>query len=240
MNLPNKKIFSKSWLTKSVSSNKDSSITKKQHLHLNSLAGRSNKKTCWKHSLWPLLFGGSKHPKADSWGCCYVLPCTCLAMICYISGGVFQCVFWCSPPKFLKFLWLTHIFQMTWNHQVGYFLTNKNSPPFPEVLKAREEEDAKPQEVDEKGKNVNQPMVNWWFRLLVWIFGDPWKWKGLGFLGVARFESQSTSLAIVEWRKVEQKSSKASFRIPRSPKNGCFMSSWRFFEGKIASWGAGG
>ena len=49
----------------------------------------------------------------------------------------------------------------------------------------------------------------WWFRLLVFfdIWGSLYE-KGLGFLGVARFEPQTISLPIVEWRKIEQKSSR--------------------------------
>ena len=37
-----------------------------------------------------------------------------------------------------------------------------------------------------------QLMVNCWFwGLVVWIFGISRKWKGLGYLGVSRFESQN-------------------------------------------------
>ncbi len=55
-----------------------------------------------------------------------------------------------------------HIFQMGWNHPVGCSFWS-----------------------------FAQLMVDCWFGLVVWIPRIP-LWKGLGFLGVPRFESQTT------------------------------------------------
>ena len=314
MNLPNKKIFSKSWLSKSVSSNKNSSIPKKQHLDLKSLAGRSNRKTCWKHSLWPLLFGGSKHPKADSWGCCYVLPCTCLAVICYISGGVFQCMIFdlhsfdmldVHPQNFWSFPgWLT-FFQMTWNHP-SRLLSNqqKISPPKTRSFKRLERKrmlnlkrwvskrGRKVEKMMEKCESANgymgvsensgtpkssiligcsiinhqffvilgggfqiffiltpylgkipiltnifqrgwnHQLVNWFLPVVGLDIWGSLKMKGIGILRGSPIRIPNHQFTNSWVKKSRTKIIKGFVQDSRSPKNGCFMSSWRFFEGK--------